>query len=98
MTKLEASRTNINACEFSRYVAFINRTQPDLVRQATSSDDLARLTDSYLSSDSPDEQQMPRNICLARHATMIRCAHEELQGTISIVESMKLLKAIIDPE
>ena len=96
MTQLEASRTNINACEFSRYVAFINRTQPDLVRQATSSDDLARLTDSYLSSDSPDERQMLSNIRLARHATMIRCVHEELQGTISIVESMKLLSTFAD--
>ena len=68
------------------------------MREATSQDDLARLTDSYLSSDSPDEQQMLRNFRLARHATMIWCAHEELQGMISIVESMKLLKAIIDPE
>ncbi len=96
MTKLEASRTNINACEFSRYVAFINRTQPDLVRQATSSDDLTRITDFYLTSDSVDEQKMLRNIRLARHAAMIRCVHEELQGTISIVESMKLLSTFAD--
>ena len=96
MTKLEASRTNINACEFSRYVAFISRTQLDLVRQATSTDDLTRITDSYLSTDSVDEQTMLRNIRLARHATMIRCVHEELRGTISIVESMKLLSTFAD--
>ncbi len=96
MTKLEASRTNINACEFSRYVAFINRTQPDLVRQATSADDLTRITDFYLSTDSVDEQKMLRNIRLARHATMTRCVHEELRGTISIVESMKLLSTFAD--
>jgi len=96
MTKLEASRTNINACEFSRYVAFINRTQPDLVREATSLDDLTRITDFYLSTDSVDEQKMLRNIRLARHATMTRCVHEELRGTISIVESMKLLSTFAD--
>ena len=96
MTKLEASRTNINACEFSRYVAFINRTQPDLVRQATSADDLTRITDFYLSTDSVDEQKMLRNIRLARHATMTRCVHEELRGTISIIESMKLLSTFAE--
>ena len=96
MTKLEASRTNINACEFSRYVTFISRTQPDLVREATSLDDLTRITDFYLSTDSVDEQKMLRNIRLARHATMTRCVHEELRGTISIVESMKLLSTFAD--
>ena len=96
MTKLEASRTNINACEFSRYVAFINRTQPDLVREATSLDDLTRITDFYLSTDSVDEQKMLRNIRLARHATMTRCVHEELRGTISIIESMKLLSTFAE--